>query len=164
MCVIGGAPPRCTHAGGAWAQAGFTLVELLVVFAITALLVALAPLAFDRLQETAQYRQAVTRVHSDLRAARYDALAQGRPVSLTLDMRGRTWRINDRASWSIPESLTLRAVVAASELGDGRARIRFFPGGGATGGSIEIVRASGGGVRLRVDWLTGRVSQESLLP
>ena len=31
-----------------------------------------------------------------------------------------------------------------------------------TGGSIDILRPSGGGVRLRVDWLFGRVEQEGV--
>ena len=42
--------------------------------------------------------------------------------------------------------------------------IRFLPDGGATGGSIDIVRPSGAGVRLRVDWLSGQVLQEPLSP
>lgn len=144
-------------------QTGFTLVELLVVFGVAALLVALAPLAFDRLQETARYRETVTRLHADLRAARYDALAQGRPVAFTLDTRARAWRIGDQPSRKIPDALDLNAIVAATELAEGVARIRFFPGGGSTGGSVEIVRTTGAGVRLRVDWLSGRVTQERLL-
>ena len=44
------------------------------------------------------------------------------------------------------------------------AAIRFFPDGGATGGSIEVVRPSGTGARIQVDWLSGRITQEALLP
>lgn len=157
------APSACVSSAERKRAAGFSLVELLVVFAIAALLVSVAPAAFDRLREAASYRETVTRLHSDLRSARHQARVQGRPVALTLDVRERTWWTNGQAPWPIPDSVDLRAVVAASELGDGLARIRFFPDGGATGGSIEIVRASGAGLRLRVDWLSGRVTQESLL-
>ncbi len=48
--------------------------------------------------------------------------------------------------------------------GAGNAVIRFLPGGGATGGSIDVIRASGAGTRLRVEWLSGRVTRESLPP
>ena len=65
----------------------------------------------------------------------------------------------------IPVPLEVRATVAGQELQEnGVAAIRFLPDGGATGGSIDIMRPSGAGTRLRVDWLSGRVSQEVLLP
>ena len=38
---------------------GFTLVELLVVFAIMAMLAALTPLAYDRFKATSEYRDTV---------------------------------------------------------------------------------------------------------
>ena len=47
---------------------------------------------------------------------------------------------------------------------DGGLSIRFLPRGGASGGSVDIVRPSGSGVRLRVDWFTGRVEQEAIAP
>ena len=40
-------------------ERGFTLIELLVVFAIMALLIGLAPVAFDRMRDSAQYRDTV---------------------------------------------------------------------------------------------------------
>ncbi|WP_326534108.1 GspH/FimT family pseudopilin [Pseudorhodoferax sp.] len=144
---------------------GFTLVELLVVFAILALLLGLAPLAFDRLREGAQYRDTVRTMASQLRAARYQALSEGREVSFAVDLDRRAYGLGEANRWQpLPPALQLRAVVAGVELhGAGVASIRFLPGGGATGGSIEIIRASGAGTRLRVDWLSGRVTQEGLM-
>lgn len=145
---------------------GFTLVELLVVFAILALLLGLAPLAFDRLREGAQYRDTVRSMASQLRAARYSALSEGREVLFAVDLDRRAYGVGDAGGWRpLPPALRLRAVVAGAELhGSGVASIRFLPGGGATGGSIEIIRSSGAGTRLRVDWLSGRVTQEGLMP
>ena len=40
-------------------SAGFTLIELMVVFALLALIVGLVPIAFNRLHESAQYRDTV---------------------------------------------------------------------------------------------------------
>lgn len=145
---------------------GFTLVELLVVFAIVALLAGLVPIAFDRLREGAEYRATVRAMAGELRAARHRARAQGRALSFVVDLDRAGFGLSDaRALRPLPRSLRVRAVVAGTELeGSGRAAIRFLPGGGATGGSIELVRASGAGTRLRVDWLTGRVSHEGLAP
>ncbi len=144
---------------------GFTLVELLVVFAIGALLVALAPPAFERMQESARYRETLARVLSDIRTARSLAQAEGRNAVFAVDLREKSYRLDSRPARPVPEGLELRAIVAESEfLPAGVARIRFLPDGGATGGSIEILRPTGSGVRLRVDWLSGRVTQEAIAP
>ena len=61
----------------------------------------------------------------------------------------------------MPDGLELRAIMADQETApDGRMAIRFLPRGGASGGSVDVLRPSGSGVRLRVDWFSGRVEQE----
>ena len=57
-------------------QRGFTLVELLVVFAIMALLVGLVPVAFERLRESAEYRNTLRTMLSNMRGARYRAVSE----------------------------------------------------------------------------------------
>ena len=144
-------------------ERGFTLVELLVVFAMVALLAALVPLAFDRLRESAQYRDTVRGMLTDIRQARYRALAEGHEVRFRVDLAGRNYGVEGRPSRKVPESLRLRATVADIELTAAQgAGILFLPSGGATGGSIEIIRPSGAGVRLTVDWLSGSVAQSPI--
>lgn len=146
-------------------ERGFTLIELLVVFGILALIMGLAPIAFDRLQESAQYRDTVRNMLSELRTARYRSLAEGRDIRFTVDLQERAYGIDGAVPRVLPESIKLRAIVAGIELtGSSSAAIRFLSSGGATGGSLEVVRASGAGTRLRVDWLSGRVTQEALGP
>ncbi|WP_230680938.1 GspH/FimT family pseudopilin [Paracidovorax cattleyae] len=99
---------------------------------------------------------------SQMRSARFQAMAEGREVRFSVDLRNRLYGVG-AAMKPLPEPLQLRAIVANSELDpQSRASIRFLPSGGATGGSIEILRAPGVGTRLRVDWLSGRVTQEAL--
>lgn len=145
---------------------GFTLVELLVVFAIVALLVGLMPIAFERMRDGAEYRDTVRTVASELRLARHRAMVEGRTLSFVLDLDQGVFGLSDGSVWHpVPKSLRVRAVVAGTEMhGAGKAVIRFLPSGGATGGSIEVTRASEAGTRLRVDWLSGRVTYEGLLP
>jgi general secretion pathway protein H len=147
------------------AQRGFTLIELLVVFALVALLVGAAPLAFERLRESAQYRNTVRGLISDMRQARQKAIADGTEVRFHLDLPGRTFGIDGRPSHEVPQPLQLRATVAAIEFSKEQvAAIRFLPQGGATGGSVEVLRPSGAGIRLTVDWLSGAVTQSAIQP
>ena len=144
-------------------QRGFTLVELLVVFAIGALIVGIAPLAFQSLRESTEYRDTLRSLISDMRQARWRAMSEGRETLFSVDLRQRTYGIEGAPPHSLAQALTLRATVADQELqANAVASIRFLPGGGASGGSFDLLRSSGSGVRVRVDWLTGRVEQEPL--
>ena len=142
---------------------GFTLVELLVVFAIIALIVAVVPIAFDRLMQSAQYRDTVRAALTEIRNARQLAQTRGNEVSFVVNLQERTFGVEGGPPTHVPEPLDLRAVMAAEVSGrDGVMSIRFLPGGGASGGSLDLIRPSGTGVRLRVDWFTGRIEQEPI--
>ncbi len=144
------------------AHQGFTLIELMVVFAIMALVVAMAPVAYDRLKDGVQYRDTVRTMISQLRSARYVAVSQGEPVRFTVDLQTRHYGYAGSVK-DIPETVDLRTTVADREfVPNSSASIVFLASGGSTGGSVEILRKNGAGTRLRVDWLSGRVTQEPL--
>lgn len=146
-------------------QRGFTLIELLVVFSIAALLVGVVPFAFERMQESVQYRNVLRGMLSDMRSARQQARIQGTEVRFKVDLQARRFGVEGGVAKDIPSALQVRATVAGIEAGGQRvAAIRFLPDGGATGGSIDIVRGSGQGTRLLVDWMSGRVTAEALQP
>jgi general secretion pathway protein H len=143
---------------------GFTLVELLVVLAIAGALLAVAPVALQRYRESTDYRNTLRMIAAGLTEARNTALTGGRVVAFSVDLAGRHYGVDGGLQRELPESVVVRATVADTDLADDVARIRFFPGGNATGGSIEVIRPSGTGARLRTDWLDGRVSLEGLSP
>ena len=143
---------------------GFTLVELLVVFAIMALLISVVPIAYDSARESAQYRDVVRGILSDMRKARQEARLQGREKRFVLDLDQHRYGLAGEPLRALPEALDFRALVAESEMQTGVAAIRFLPDGGPTGGSVQVLRKTGTGVQLRVDWLSGRVTQTPLTP
>jgi general secretion pathway protein H len=140
---------------------GFTLVELLVVLAIVGALLAVAPTALHRFKESSDYRDTVRRMAAGLASARHSAVTGGRPVAFSVNLTERSYGVEGQTVLPLPEGLQVQATVADTNLLNGVASIRFYPGGNATGGTIEILRASGVGARLRTDWLDGRIAVES---
>ncbi|PWW43750.1 GspH/FimT family pseudopilin [Melaminivora alkalimesophila] len=145
-------------------ERGFTLIELMVVFAIMALIMAVAPLAYDRMHVAAQYRETVRGIATGLRAARQHAVLTGQDALFSVDLERRAYGLQGAPERAIPEAISVRATVAASEAQEGRFTIRFLASGGASGGSVDVEKPSGDGVRLRVDWFSGRIEQEALQP
>lgn len=139
---------------------GFTLVELIVALAIVSLALAVVPVSMAKLHESAQYRSAVRDVLAHLKIARNEAARRGEPVTFTLDLAERRIEVPGLPAASLPQSLEYGLIVAQRDLEGQRGSIVFYPDGGSTGGSVVLRRPGGDGVRLRVDWLLGRVSQE----
>jgi len=142
---------------------GFTLIELMVVLAIVAALLAIAPVALQRYRESSDYRDTLRTMVAGLTQARQESITRARIVAFAVDLGGRNYGLDGRSARALPQELTVRATVADADLVGNVARIRFYPGGNATGGSIEVIRSSGAGARLRTDWLDGRVTIEGLL-
>jgi general secretion pathway protein H len=121
-----------------------------------------APFAFQRYRESAEYRDTVRTMTADLSAARQLAMTSGRDVAFSVDLGQRRYGIEGLPPRTLPSGVDVRVTVADVEFTDRVARIRFYPGGNATGGNVDIVRASGTGVRLRADWLDGRITMQGL--
>lgn len=157
---------RAMSATGRLRSAGFTLIELLVVLAVAGLLVAIVPMAFNKLQEGSQYRSTLRTLIAAMRQAHRQAMVAQQPVVFQVDVVSRHFGIRGQPTSPIPESLEVKTITgtgAGEPVGD-KAEIIFLPQGGSTGGTIELARPSGGGVRIRVDWLSGEITQHPRLP
>jgi general secretion pathway protein H len=141
-------------------QCGFTMLELLVAISIVGLVLAVAVPASVQFYQSMQYRQAVRDVVTTLASARYSAINSGRAQDVGIDPVANIIALNGKST-HLPEGFTV-AVHSAQELNRERLGvIRFYPEGGSSGGGIDMERADGSGVRISVDWLVGRVSQET---
>lgn len=141
---------------------GFTLVELLVALSIGVIALGAAPFAVSRAYETMEYRATVKRVIAGVKLARLEAMRSGHSVAFNVDLEERRFGLQQRLDEEFPERLKMRLVVADVEIDGARGGIRFYPDGSATGGTLEILRPSGEGVRISVDWLIGRISQQRI--
>lgn len=162
ICATHAEPRR---APGVWRSGGFTLVELLVALALVGFIVALVPASLSRLRESVDYRDTVRAVTSDLRAARQKAWLEGTEVRFMVDLEKGRFGLEGQAWRALPQPLQMRVTVAGIEWsGPNAAAIRFMPQGGATGGSVDVLRPHAGGVRITVDWLSAAVSQKVIDP
>ena len=167
------------------AQAGFTLIEALVVLALMAAAFALFAGALVGALPGQQLRDATHRLAAEMRATRARAVATGVDQSFIIDTQARTWRsgvsdgVADEPGASTPaaskpssdrrgggrrgeldDALALGATVAREEQpGPGIAAIRFFADGSSTGGRV-VVRRGDAAWRVDVNWLTGAVRVE----
>ncbi|MHB8920970.1 MAG: prepilin-type N-terminal cleavage/methylation domain-containing protein [Halothiobacillus sp.] len=141
---------------------GFTLVELLVAFAIMGFAMALVPMAYSKLNQAIEYRASIRDFITQVADARLKAMTIGRSAAVRVNLSNKTYGIDGQLNQKWPASYEIQATVADQEIQAGKiASIRFYPDGSSTGGSITVLRAPGVGVRFRIDWLTGRMTQES---
>lgn len=150
---------------GYFKQTGFTLLEVMVAFTIGALLVGLTVPAMMKMYDSMKYRDAVRSVVTALHSTRYAAMTQGEPVDLMVVPSARQIQVGQGKVEQLAGSISL-TVHAAREMsrGEGTAVIRFYPDGSASGGSIDVEHESGRAVRVRVDWLLGKLTQEAYAP
>ncbi len=141
------------------AQRGFTLIELLVVLALVGLLISLAPAAFQRALPGLELKDAAFGLAEAMRRARGRAIYENRESFVLVDVEARRYRLGtDGSEERVPGNVALKMVTARVEqIDDSRGRIRFFPDGTSTGGSL-ILSAGERSYEVRIEWFDGRVS------
>jgi general secretion pathway protein H len=145
------------------ARRGFTLIELMVALAIASLVLSATLIAYPKMHESMEYRGAIRGVRAAMNTARAEAARSGQAALFYVDVQARTYGVGARELGHFPDSVSVRFVVAGQEIDQReRGHIRFQPDGATTGGSVDLLRGQAGGVRIRVDWLFGSVSQETI--
>ncbi len=136
-------------------EAGFTLIEVLVVIVILGLTVALVVARGPARNAGLEARAAASEVVQTLRLGRSRAIAEDRPVAVMLDLPSHQLALDGAPRATLPGWLPL-----AARMDDGtrprRAVFDFAPDGSATGGILVLGRP-GRRFLVSVDWLTGRV-------
>jgi general secretion pathway protein H len=139
-------------------QLGFTLLELLVVLAVMALVMAVALPSFRGRADGINARREAALLATELRLARAAALTNGTGAGLEFDLAHRTLRPTGGAARRLPEGVALMLDTTRSQLlGDAAGRIWFYPDGSSTGGGVTVADRRRV-YRINIDWVTGRVA------
>lgn len=140
-------------------QAGFTLLELLVVLVIVALSYAIVPRLFHKGVSNAELKSAARQMATGLRKMRSEAINTQKEKTFTLDRKTHVFRLaGESKNHPLPSEADLTVTTIASEVqSKDSGAIRFFPDGSASGGHVAIKYQDMQYV-VNVDWLTGRVS------
>lgn len=137
-------------------DAGFTLLELLVVFGILALALAIVVPSLSRSHQHLALRGTAYELAAHLRSARVAAQSSNAEHAMTLDPARRLYWgagvVNPR-----PLPIGAEVLVPDSERLDRSAsRIRFLPDGSTSGAKI-VLRDETTTATVFVDWLNGDV-------
>lgn len=133
-------------------ERGFSLVELIVVIAILSIALAAAVPLAGSLRQSMAVDVAARELALGLRTARAAAIYGNKEATFMLDgAAGQYW------SDAAPARKRLPAQVAFSPEQRTVAEIRFFPDGGASGGTIVLTDARRSAA-IQIDALTGRAS------
>jgi general secretion pathway protein H len=154
-------------------EAGFTLVELLVVVFIIGAASALVGVTLSESMEDLHLKTLTKEISASMRYARSRAVAEKKTYSLVIDAGDRRYGLYtgavtrrpgaDSGGLEMPawKTVSLRAfpegISVVNDGGDRVLRIDFSPQGGSTGGKIQIWNRKRVGYRITVERLTGRV-------
>jgi general secretion pathway protein H len=141
------------------AQAGFTLLELMIALGIFALVTAVAmPLLSRPTGDTALVATA-RQIASFMRMARATAIRDNDERQMTVDLAARQfWVAGVAGPAPIARGIAVDVVAPEKELSRGsEARIRFHPDGSTSGGQV-VLTAAGHRVTVELDWMTGHAN------
>jgi general secretion pathway protein H len=144
--------------GGRGQEAGFTLIEVIVVLAVLAFALALIVGYKPPWSSGLGLRGTAAELASSLRLARSEAILQNRPVLFELDLSGRRFRVGNGTVRQLPRQLSIELLTVSGERRDfATGDIRFNPDGSSTGGRISLADGRQK-MAVGIDWLSGRVS------
>jgi len=138
-------------------EAGFTLIEMLVVLAILVLVAGVAMPLLSGGSDGLRLQIAASELAAAFRATRSAAILRNAETTMLIDVDRRTFRSNVVAprvfAPGIDAKLTFAAGIGATPSDGG---FRFFSDGSSTGGDV-LLSLHGQQTKLCVDWLTGQV-------
>jgi general secretion pathway protein H len=143
-------------AGDNHPNAGFTLVEILVVLAITAVVFGLSVLSISALRRGASPDVSAQEIVGLLNGVRERAMRRMVAQSAMIDLEEKTIDGNFDEGFVLPPTHKLVVTVGRETVSDvKRIEIHFLPDGTSSGAVIEISDPNGKSARVETNWLTG---------
>lgn len=138
---------------------GFTLLEVIVVFTIMALILAIVPPYLPQVIDSINVKAAIRELATSLKHTRSQAINRQQIIPVRLNVDQRHYIIDKKLTHlTLPEETSMSLITAESEqLSQYEGQIRFFPDGSSTGGQIKLTY-NGKTYYIDVHWLTGKVA------
>ncbi len=139
------------------AEAGFTLIEMLVVIAILGLVLGMLAIGHRPISPARQARAAAEEISGALRQARSLAIARNRSIAFELDIAPPGYRLPGETRHALPGDFGFSLMSGREQFASGWVGfIRCDPDGGSSGGRVTI-QGGGRAWQVGVDWLSGQV-------
>ncbi len=139
-------------------NAGFTLLELIVVLAIVALGYSAVAVNFSSGNDAMALKAAARDLTSGLRYVRSQAMLSHETATLDFNLSENSYSLTGQDKiYTLPENIDVTINTAKDELHDGVAQLRFFPDGSSIGGRITLEKKSHV-QEININWLTGHVT------
>jgi general secretion pathway protein H len=135
-------------------RAGFSLLEMLAALAIIALAGSFAAQLLRPKSPRLRLEAAARSLCGTVRAAQARALATQTPTLVSIDVTSRSYTSSVGGRGQLPADASVTLTLARDEAGSSQGAIKFYPGGGASGGDIALT-LEGRAAKISVNWLTG---------
>lgn len=151
------------------ADAGFTMLEVMVTIGISTVLMTMAVVGFRGWSNSLDHEGTANRIQAVLRDAQQRSVTEGSLICVRFSTTDDSWtvlrgRCADATTQISKDTVEAGGVEIAtpsftSSAGDPEAGVTFFPRGTATPGSVKVTRNGTSKVwTVKVEGLTGRVS------
>ena len=140
-------------------QTGLTLLELLVVFAVLSLFLAISTPYLVSAVERSELNESIRQMATDIVKTKRQAVLTQQPMRFHIDLLNNSYKDGEHGPEKrLADEISITVTTIEEEvIKDRLASIRFFPDGSSTGGVIDFVyqdqRKS-----ILIDWMTGRVN------
>ncbi len=144
-------------------NAGFSLIEMLVVLVIVSLIAGIAGISLQQIRKAKTPQGLAGELSRQMMALRYRAMNTGRVQTSEIDIERKSFSDgSDRAAIVIPADWTL-TVTIGREIARPKTtpRIIFLPDGTSSGAEIALREPGGEAAYVRVNWLTGLTESSS---
>jgi general secretion pathway protein H len=141
-------------------NAGFTLLELIIVLGIMVLGFGVVAVNMSAGNDSMTLKAAARDLASGLRFVRSQAMISHTQATLDFDLSENSYTLTGKKKqYHVDENIDVTISTAKEDLNDGVAKLRFFPDGSSIGGRITIEK-NHHTQEININWLTGHVSIE----
>ena len=138
-------------------EAGFTLIEMLVVLAVLGLVLSLVLVRGPARNAVLDGRAAAALVAQTLRGARMQAISGNRTVTVVFDTAANRFGVAGERTTVLPRDMVLSVTAPTALAAGAQGGVGFAADGSSTGGAVGLL-TRGRRFAVTVNWLTGRVA------